>query len=64
MKLWVSSRVLATVNHGALGGSRTPDLLVRSQALYPTELPARDEGRIIRMRPYAVNFESNNSEDV
>jgi hypothetical protein len=45
-------------NNGALGGSRTPDLLVRSQALYPTELPARDEGRIIRMRPYVVNLES------
>ncbi len=26
---------------GALGGSRTPDRLVRSQVLYPAELPAR-----------------------
>ena len=26
--------------NGALGGSRTPDLLVRSQMLYPAELPA------------------------
>ena len=26
--------------HGALEGTRTPDLLVRSQLLYPTELPA------------------------
>ena len=25
---------------GALGGARTPDLLVRSQSLYPTELQA------------------------
>ena len=25
---------------GALEGTRTPDLLVRSQLLYPTELPA------------------------
>ena len=25
---------------GALGGTRTPDLLVRSQTLYPAELPA------------------------
>ena len=27
--------------HGTPEGIRTPDLLVRSQALYPTELPAR-----------------------
>ena len=26
--------------YGALEGIRTPDLLVRSQTLYPTELPA------------------------
>ena len=31
---------------GALGGSRTPDLLVRSQMLYPAELPARGGGII------------------
>ena len=28
------------VFYGALEGTRTPDLLVRSQLLYPTELPA------------------------
>ena len=28
--------------HAALEGIRTPDLLVRSQTLYPTELRARD----------------------
>ena len=28
--------------YGALGGIRTPDLLVRSQTLYPTELRAQD----------------------
>ena len=27
--------------YGALEGIRTPDLLIRSQTLYPTELPAR-----------------------
>ena len=27
--------------NGGRGGTRTPDLLVRSQALYPTELHAR-----------------------
>ena len=27
--------------NGAPGGTRTPDLLVRSQTLYPTELRAR-----------------------
>ena len=30
-----------TVSYGAPEGTRTPDLLVRSQTLYPTELPAR-----------------------
>ena len=30
-----------TVSYGAPEGTRTPDLLVRSQSLYPTELPAR-----------------------
>ncbi len=28
---------------GAPGGTRTPDLLVRSQTLYPTELRARSK---------------------
>ena len=31
-----------TVSYGALEGTRTPDLLVRSQSLYPTELPAQN----------------------
>ena len=26
--------------YGTLEGTRTPDLLIRSQSLYPTELPA------------------------
>ena len=30
-----------TTENGGPGGTRTPDLLVRSQALYPTELQAR-----------------------
>ena len=29
--------------YGAPGGTRTPDLLVRSQTLYPTELRAHSE---------------------
>ncbi len=29
---------------GALGRIRTPDPLIRSQVLYPTELPARGVG--------------------
>ena len=33
-----------SVFFGALGGSRTPDLLVRSQMLYPAELPALSVG--------------------
>ena len=33
--------MVSTVFDGALEGTRTPDLLVRSQSLYPTELPAR-----------------------
>ena len=34
---------------GALGRIRTPDPLVRSQVLYPTELPALSEGEILRI---------------
>ena len=30
--------------YGAPGGTRTPDLLVRSQTLYPTELRAHSAG--------------------
>ena len=33
------NRFLGSVS-GALGGTRTPDLLVRSQSLYPAELQA------------------------
>src|SRR5882762_10522296 len=36
-----SMRVLIRKISGAPGGTRTPDLLVRSQTLYPTELRAR-----------------------
>ena len=35
-----SSAFCKTKLFGALEGIRTPDLLVRSQTLYPTELPA------------------------
>ena len=34
--------MVSTVFDGALEGTRTPDLLVRSQSLYPTELPAQN----------------------
>jgi hypothetical protein len=37
-KNWVTS--FLSPNHGALEGTRTPDLLVRSQSLYPAELQA------------------------
>jgi hypothetical protein len=43
------------INNGALGGNRTPDRLVRSQVLYPAELPAQ-RSRIIMMRPRLVNL--------
>ena len=33
--------MILKVKNGALGGIRTPDPLVRSQVLYPTELPAQ-----------------------
>ena len=46
-RFWASYAALPCRNgcvknsyNGALGGSRTPDLLVRSQMLYPAELPA------------------------
>lgn len=37
-----NKRVFMGANFGALEEIRTPDLLVRSQALYPTELPAQN----------------------
>ena len=35
------------VSFGALEGTRTPDLLVRSQTLYPAELLARAVFRLL-----------------
>jgi hypothetical protein len=57
-KIGSMTRIVATRNRiaedvyekhcgsGAPGESRTPDLLVRSQTLYPAELRARDEGSL------------------
>ncbi len=41
------------VKHGARGGTRTPNLLVRSQVLYPIELRGR-VGRKMCLASYAV----------
>ena len=38
---------------GAPGGTRTPDLLVRSQTLYPTEL--RAHGNALNVQQFTVN---------
>ena len=38
----VISRLHGVFTFGAPGGIRTPDLLIRSQTLYPTELRAQD----------------------
>ncbi len=38
---YVSSHIVC---NGALGRIRTPDPLIRSQVLYPAELPERGEG--------------------
>ena len=37
----VRKTLIQRERNGGPGGTRTPDLLVRSQALYPTELQAR-----------------------
>ena len=42
--------------NGALGRIRTPDPLVRSQVLYPTELPALSEGEILRILRWIANI--------
>ena len=42
-------------NGGALGGIRTPDRLVRSQELYPAELPAQSK-LIMFLGVICVNF--------
>ena len=41
MAHWSKSEQRKYLNYGAPGEIRTPGLLVRSQALYPTELRAR-----------------------
>tara|TARA_S200000501_G_scaffold352768_1_gene371929 strand:- start:295 stop:498 length:204 start_codon:yes stop_codon:yes gene_type:complete len=41
--------------NGALGGIRTPDRLVRSQELYPAELPAQRK-LIMLLGVICVNF--------
>ena len=42
---------------GALEGIRTPDLLIRSQTLYPTELPAHLVcNRLVRCKKYIIRF--------
>ena len=46
--------------YGALGESRTPDLLVRSQLLYPAELRARG-GRNIPTDGGSVNSSASSS---
>ena len=44
---WSQTKCSTKLSHfpiyGALEGIRTPDLLVRSQTLYPTELRAQDK---------------------
>lgn len=42
IRLQIKKRVKkkSSLSFGTLEGTRTPDLLVRSQSLYPTELPA------------------------
>ena len=40
---------------GTLEGTRTPDLLIRSQSLYPTELPAHTHC-LTRLGIIAYNF--------
>ena len=42
--------VLIIKGNGAPGGTRTPDLLVRSQTLYPTELRAHGEDLMLAQR--------------
>src|SRR5688572_10134553 len=63
-----SGRRIRTLRHGAqnpagdqppsrngpLGGTRTPDLLIRSQTLYPTELQADGTAYGIRTRAFTV----------
>ena len=41
-------RHLPLLFFGTPEGTRTPDLLVRSQSLYPTELPAHKHSKVLR----------------
>ena len=50
----------ATSRYGALEGIRTPDLLVRSQTLYPAELRAHDyDQMIVNLLKWWLRMESN-----
>ncbi len=43
---WNRCRSTTEGKYGGLGRIRTPDPLIRSQVLYPTELPIRDTGDV------------------
>lgn len=47
--LWSATQheLSALCENGALGRIRTPDLTVRSGALYPTELPRQSSERVL-----------------
>ena len=53
------NRLILKDSIGAPGKTRTCDLLIRSQTLYPTELRARDKTLLLYRRPYdsaTLNF--------
>ena len=46
--------------NGALGRIRTPDPLIRSQVLYPTELPARGGQEDVPLETFLCKYYSSN----
>ena len=39
----LTAKCCKNIRHGAMEGTRTPGLLIRSQSLYPAELPTHEQ---------------------
>ena len=60
----VSTTPSLTCDFSALGGTRTPNLLIRSQMLFPIELRARGGGSIVPVRSSASRGFSSRAPDL
>jgi hypothetical protein len=61
LELWRTGSKIGLLNwpFGALGGTRTPNLLIRSQMLYPIELQAPVDVLAIGTGPRATDADNS-----